>query len=153
MRPADYAVFQRVAQTELPAGMWLQDWASDPHYPLKMSSRHSLAKLRDLNSDYYEYKRRDSHNGMQLDIFLAGLEGCNKRKAPSCCEEKTSVVNICFENRTVLASANWEQVLAAEYGPSWRKPAPIDQRKPHEGRVAFEAPAWVKTKYPDLPFE
>ena len=64
MLDTDYAILQKCVQNELPKGMWLQDQTTDKYYKCK------VGKIRDLYSNYKDYKCQDWHNGLQLDIFL-----------------------------------------------------------------------------------
>ena len=64
MTQDDYSKLQKIVQSELPKGMWFQDRTTDKFY------KSDIGKIRDINSNYKDYKSRATHNGMQLDIFI-----------------------------------------------------------------------------------
>ena len=163
---SDYPAFQRYALKELPDGMWLQDWDSDPlfgqHY------NHSHAKLRDLNSMYDLNPgdhRRGWHNGLRVDFFLVGPEtipnpgqiGC---WAKSCCAtgwgggpeaaDQIETFDIAFEHHMFAAPRLYDEALTAEFGPNWRAMPPLASRKGHEERTVLSAPDRFKHLYPKL---
>ena len=140
MPPEDRARFEAVAQEELPEGLWMQTCASDPYY-----KACPIGKIRDLHSDYVDYKPRDWHNGLQLDFFT---EGGN---APSTCTFKgpTPLRKATFEDMDTWVPRDAEEHLTHALG-NWQQLPPVAQRVPHEGRVVWEAPRWVKDKYPEL---
>jgi phosphorylcholine metabolism protein LicD/GR25 family glycosyltransferase involved in LPS biosynthesis len=63
MLDTDYEIFRSKAN-ELPSNMWLQYTDNDPLYKI------NLRKIRHLFSYYTDYPPRDSHTGLQIDIFL-----------------------------------------------------------------------------------
>lgn len=64
MIDTDYKKLENVIDKELPDNMWFQNTKKDKHY-----TNYAIAKIRDLNS-CYKSSPKDSHNGLQLDIFL-----------------------------------------------------------------------------------
>ena len=143
---ADWAKLRRLAPSELPSWMWLQDWTSDPRFG---HHGRTWAKIRDLNSDYVEYSAhtRKQHNGLQIDVYTD-----HDGKWPSLCGVPTGVMQVRrqpFDNIRVNIPANAEALLVAKYG-DWTTLPPVAKRKSPQGRVAFVAPEWVKRMYPHL---
>jgi lipopolysaccharide cholinephosphotransferase len=63
MLDTDYEIF-RTKANELSSDLWLQFKDNDPLYNI------NIRKIRNLNSYYTTYPPRDSHTGLQIDIFL-----------------------------------------------------------------------------------
>jgi phosphorylcholine metabolism protein LicD len=149
MRKTDYKKLRKIIQKELPEGMWFQDSTTDKFYT------SNIGKIRDLNSNYKDYKPRDWHNGLQLDIFLTNDnkdndtlswgEGTFKKNDIFPLKEKM------FEDIKVFINNNYDLVLTNIFGKDYMKQVPVDKRIPHEGRVdPYHAPKWMKDKYPEL---
>lgn len=66
----DYNKFMELAPALLPEGIFLQNYKSDPEYPLV------FAKLRNSNTTYIEslFSKMNMNHGVYLDIFP--LDGC-----------------------------------------------------------------------------
>ena len=63
MLDTDYKIFLSKAN-ELSSNLWLQFKDNDPLYKI------NIRKIRHLYSYYTDYAPRDSHTGLQIDIFL-----------------------------------------------------------------------------------
>ena len=64
MLAKDYNKLKTMIQNELPDNMWFQDSSTDVYY------QSNIGKVRDLYSNYIDYKDETWHNGLQLDIFV-----------------------------------------------------------------------------------
>jgi len=71
----DYDIFCEKAQNLLPKHLFLQNYKTDPNYPLYMS------KIRDSRTTFIEtlYRKIDMHHGIYIDVFpLDGYPNDNK---------------------------------------------------------------------------
>ena len=148
----DYNKLKKIVQKELPKTMWFQDKSVDKYYT------SDIGKIRDIYSDYADYKPETWHNGLQLDIFIftkkndtvVPYKQFNDLKIRKydfifpLKEEKFEGFNVYIPNQFMKYSINsW-----GAYPPPM---LPIRQRYPHEGRLNpfFPAP-FVYKKYPEL---
>lgn len=143
----DYKKLRKIIQKELPKGMWFQDKITDKYY------KSDIGKIRDLNSNYKDYKDQSWHNGLQLDIFIVkdtdgilSWDGCNINK-----KDIFPLIERKFEELMVFIPHNYDLVLKNVYDENYMKMMPIKQRIPHEGRMdILNAPKWMRDKYPQL---
>ena len=126
--------------------MWYQDKYIDKFYT------SNIAKIRDLHSNYKDYKSQEWHNGLQLDICIIKekdnvLSGFIENYTLS----KGDVFPLqerLFEDLKVFIPNDFDIVLKTEVDKKYMNLLPIKDRKPHEGRMdPDKAPEWTKKKY------
>jgi len=149
MRKTDYKKLQKIIQKELPDGMWFQDSTTDKFYT------SNIGKIRDLKSNYKDYKQRDWHNGLQLDIFLTNDNKDNDTLSwESFTFKKNDIFPLKekrFDDIKVFVPNQSKLVLTKLFGKGYMKMLDVDKRLPHEGRIdPSHAPKWMKDKYPEL---
>jgi phosphorylcholine metabolism protein LicD len=141
MLETDYKKLEHVIQSELPNGMWFQSIKTDKYY------KSDISKIRYLNSNYKDYKSQDWHNGIQLDIFIY------KNNIIDNNEIKPAIIfplgEAKFDNVKVFIPNDYDKYLNIAFSNYMEIP-PIEKRIPHEGRIEFNIPQWVKDKYPEL---
>ena len=148
MTQNDYTKLQKIIQNELPKGMWFQDKTSDKYY------KSDIGKIRDINSNYKDYKSRTTHNGMQLDIFIfkADKDSYTGENRTFNKKDIFPLNELMFEDIKVFVPNDCDTYLK-KFGKNYENymelPS-IKNRYPHEGRVELLAPSWVKEKYPYL---
>ena len=112
-----------------------------------------MPKIRDLNSDYTTWSKnhKDWHNGIQIDLIIwDDVKQCHFSRS-TCCSPNNQVYplkRVPFENITVFIPQNSKSILKRFYGNI--DIPPVNTRMHHQGKVSFEAPSWVKKKYPQL---
>ena len=157
---------RRHTDPSVPARLWVQDWESDPFYRVQQEAMHNTpeveAKVRDLGTDHasgprLQDKDKTAHNGIQIDVYWesddgvwAGHCGSPPDVYPLERVPYTNGDNL-NESFTLPVPANARAELASRYGANWHDELPrVVDRKQWHGPMRFEAPAWVKAKYPHL---
>lgn len=150
MIDTDYIKLQKIIQEELPEGMWFQDRTTDRYY------KSNIGKIRYLYAQYDDYKAQHWHNGLQLDIFVFRSEKQKLIINFNGIDIKNKDYNIIFplkelsfENITVYVPNQYQQYCINAWGTCPPSLPPLRQQYPHEGRMSFDIPQWMKTKYPD----
>ena len=151
MLKSDYFKFRDIIIKELPEHLWLQDFISDKNY-----KEESVVKIKDLNSCYTEYseKHKDSHNGLQIDIFLCDIEnnilkkGLDKIFIPSQKIEDVFPLKMGkFGNLNIPIPNNSHKILTENYGDYMK--LPLSKRYPEETST-YKTCEHHLTKYPQL---
>lgn len=150
----DYNKLRTVIQGELPDRYWFQDQTTDKHY------KAYCGKLRYLDSNYIDYKCEDWHNGLQVDIFIHTEDDtylsagpCNILLYNSNKIRKDNIFplkELLFEDILVYVPGNYQQVCKQKWGCFPPPILPKAKQYPHEGRMSFIVPQWMKNKYPHL---
>jgi phosphorylcholine metabolism protein LicD len=141
----DYNKLQKIIQKELPKGLWFQDHTTDKHYT------SDIGKIRDLNSNYKDYKSQSWHNGLQLDIFIFNNENNEIKRNNKVMPYKIfPLKERYFENIKVYLPSDYKKYLIHYYSEKYMDFPPVKSRFPHEGRFDFNTPKWMIEKYPDL---
>jgi len=139
MLDTDYEIF-RTKANELPSDLWLQFKDNDPLYNI------NIRKIRHLNSYYTDYPPRDSHTGLQIDIFL------NKKVDDHIIslsdKEQTGEIDFNmkyneifplregkFEGIDVYIPNKYKDFSIKCWGNYPPKLLPIERRYPHEGNM------------------
>ncbi len=154
MLDVDYKKLQKIIQKELPKGMWFQDKTTDKYY------NGNIGKIRDIYSNYTDYKNDDCHNGLQLDIFVFHQKG-NKLYdlLGSGFHFGTTIEadiifplkEMNFENVKVYVPNNYKKYSIISWGDYPPKIPPVDKRFPHEGGINPHQPFDLMIqKYPEL---
>ena len=153
MLAEDYARLQGLIQGQLPDGLWFQDRSTDKH------DGSSIGKVRFLGAYYSDYKCRAWHNGIQLDIFVLREDGENlvaekghgfyfgRKIAKSMIFPRKELK---FEDIQVYVPHNYTKYCTDAWGGCPPPALPEHKQVPHEGRISFHIPAWMKRKYPHL---
>tara|TARA_B100000575_G_C23086884_1_gene626434 strand:+ start:287 stop:1033 length:747 start_codon:yes stop_codon:yes gene_type:complete len=151
MLETDYKKLQKIIQKKLSKDYWFQDKSTDEYYKLE------LGKIRYLYAQYGDYKGRDWHNGIQLDIFVFIEKDEVLIPTSTDYEIKTISRNmifplkeLVFENIKVYIPNNYYQYCINVWGGCPPPELPIYKQYPHEGRISFTIPSWMKKKYPQL---
>lgn len=55
-----------------------------------------------------------------------------------------------FENIKVYVPNQYKKYLINQWGSFPPKELPLNEQYPHEGRLSFTIPQWMKNKYPNL---
>lgn len=154
MLKEDYNKLQKIIQSELPKKMWFQDKTTDKYY------KGNIGKIRDLNTNYKDYKSQSWHNGLQLDIMIFKIENNKIYGVSTICgppDKKKRNYNdvfplkeIKFEDILVYVPNKYKQLSKEIWKGYPPVLPPINKRFPHEGRFGFVVPEWTKQKYPEL---
>ena len=152
MLESDYKKLQKIIQKKLSQDFWFQDKSTDKYY------KEDIGKIRYLYAQYEDSKNEKWHNGLQLDIFIFKNE--TDFLIPICCEDsdikKVSrnmifpLKELVFENIKVNVPNKYEQYCIDNWGGCPPPQLPVDKQFPHEGRISFTIPTWMKKKYPQL---
>lgn len=161
MLKSDYVKLQNIIQEKLSKDYWFQDISTDKYY------KSSIGKIRYLYAQYDDWKCQDWHNGIQLDIFITDYKfnkgdifpGQNKkpivmyqdggRHREANIDLIFPLKELTFNDITVYVPNKYHEYLTICWGDYMKLP-PINQRYPHEGRISFSIPQWMKVKYPNL---
>jgi phosphorylcholine metabolism protein LicD len=154
MLEADYNKLQKIIQKELPKNMWFQDKTTDKYY------KSDIGKIRDLNTNYKDYKSQSWHNGLQLDIFIFKHDNNNIYGSHPICgipdikkrnyNDIYPLKEIKFEDILVYVPNKYKHISKDIWGDLPPKLPNINKRFPHEGRFGFGVPEWAKHKYQNL---
>jgi len=155
MLKSDYEQLQNIIQKKLSKDYWFQDKSTDKYY------KSNIGKIRYLYAQYDDYKCQDWHNGIQLDIFVltevseSNLLIANKNNGFYFGEKiKKQMIfplkELVFENIKVSVPNNYEQYCIDAWGGCPPPKLPLYKQYPHEGRISFTIPIWMKKKYPQL---
>ena len=151
MLESDYKKLQNIVQKNLSKDYWFQDKTTDKYY------RSDIGKIRYLYAHYGDYKPRDWHNGIQLDIFVFKDE--QEFLDPISTDYEIKKISrdmifplkeLTFEDIKVYVPNKYEQYVTDAWGACPPPILPKDQQFPHEGRISFTIPDWMKIKYPQL---
>lgn len=147
----DYEILQEKLKTELPDCMWFQDITTDKYYTSK------IGKIRNLNSNYKNYKCRNWHNGLQLDFFIFKKDNNILKPIKKINDVQNTDYDIIFplkelmfEDITVYIPNEYEKYSIHSWGNYPPEMPPENKQYPHEGKISLEAPEWMKNKYPEL---
>ena len=155
MLKSDYEQLQNIIQKKLSKDYWFQDKSTDKYY------KSNIGKIRYLYAQYDDWKNESWHNGLQLDIFVLtevsenNLLIANKNNGFYFGEKiKKQMIfplkELVFENIKVYVPNNYEQYCIDAWGGCPPPKLPIHKQYPHEGRISFTIPTWMKKKYPQL---
>lgn len=151
MLKSDYEKLQNIIQEKLSKEYWFQDKSTDKYY------KSNIGKIRYLYAHYDDYKCQDWHNGIQLDIFVNTLKNNILIPNPSFNDSIPYNYNfifplkeIFFEGIKVYVPNQLNQYCINAWGAYPPPHLPIYQQYPHEGRISFTIPNWMKEKYPSL---
>lgn len=151
----DYSKLKEVIQNELPKGFWYQDKTIDPFY-----TTH-FGKIRCLYS-FYKDENKKNHNGLQLDLFVFrktinnriigeyehyGLKGPNESYHYN---DIFPLKETMFEDIKVFIPNKFEDKCRKIFGGYPIPLPPENKRYPHEGKISFDIPEWIKNKYKHL---
>lgn len=153
MVESDYKILQKVIQENLSKDYWFQDKTTDKYY------NSEIGKIRYLHAQYDDWKDESWHNGLQLDIFVF-KENDNiletfvqygfyfgkyiSRQMIFPLKELT------FEDFNVYVPNYFQKYCLDAHGGFPPPILPINRQYPHEGRISFNIPKWMKDKYPHL---
>jgi glycerol-3-phosphate cytidylyltransferase len=151
MLKSDYEQLQNIIQEKLSKHYWFQDKSTDKYYNAK------IGKIRYLYAEYVDYKPQHWHNGIQLDIFVNELKNdilsptfCNHDSKPYKYDLIFPLQEIFFEDIKVYVPNQLQKYCIDAWGGYPPPQLPIDKQSPHEGRISFTVPIWMKDKYPFL---
>ena len=151
MLKADYEKLQQIIQKHVSKDYWFQDKATDKYY------KSDIGKLRYLYAHYGDYTCQDWHNGIQLDIFVNTLK--NDILTPIACMNDSQpyrydlifpLQELVFEDVKVYVPHQLHKYCTGAWGGYPPPQLPITKQYPHEGRISFTIPMWMKEKYPVL---
>ena len=151
MLDSDYRKLKEVVQKELPKDYWFQDKSIDKHY------KSNIGKIRYLKG-FYDCKDKLWHNGLQLDIFI--FKKKNDKLLSKFIYEKEfknleynmifPLKEFLFEDINVYVPNKLKMYSKKAWGSYPPKMPDISERYPHEGRIGFKIPKWIKKKYPSI---
>lgn len=152
MLKSDYEQLQNIIQKKLSKDYWFQDKSKDKYYKL------NIGKIRYLYAQYDDWKDESWHNGLQLDIFPNTLKnGILTYTPPIPYHKKLYSYNLIFPLKEMVFEGIKVYVpnqVEKYCRDTWRDYQPrelsIDKQYPHEGRISFTIPNWMKVKYPSL---
>ena len=152
MLESDYKKLEKIIQKNLSKDYWFQNRSTDKYFT------SPLVKIRYLHGYYKDYKYKNHHNGLQLDIFTYSEKGKFLKpiihlKPDIKLIEKDIIFplkTLKFENILVYVPNNFKKFLTDFFGGCPPPILPIDQQYPHEGRIGFTIPQWMIKKYPEL---
>ena len=147
MLEPNYKKLQKNVQEKLSKDYWFQD----KYY------KSNIDKIRYLYAQYDDYKCQDWHNGIQLDIFVLKEEKdmliCTANDDEVTTHNRNIIFllkELVFEKIKVYVPNQYKQYLINQSGAYPPPKLPIHKQYPHEGRISFTIPTWVKKKYPQL---
>ena len=151
MLESDYKKLKNIVQENLSDDFWFQDISTDKHY------KSHVGKIRYLYAQYDDYKCEDWHNGLQLDIFVNSLKDNILIPTPRCNDIQPyrydfifPLKELVFEDIKVYVPNQLELYCMNAWGGYPPPVLPINKQYPHEGRISFTIPQWMKDKYPFL---
>lgn len=156
MLATDYEKLQKIIQKQLSPAYWFQDNTTDPLYGVNMN----IGKIRYNDAVYLdEPDGRIWHNGLQLDIFIFN-DNSNGTLTPTR-NDMTDIYPISkdmifplkelmFEDVNVYVPNKYKEYLTDCWGGYPPPELPYSQQYPHEGRISFTVPEWMKDLYPQL---
>ena len=152
MLETDYNIFRSIVQTKLSKIYWFQDETTDTFYKCK------IGKLRYLYAQYDDFTCENWHNGLQLDIFVNTVNNnniltpynCNNDSQPMLYDRVFPLKELYFENIKVYVPNQVQAYCVTAWGQYPPPQLPISEQYPHEGRISFTIPKWMKDKYPLL---
>ena len=125
---------------------WFQDRSTDNNY------KSDIGKIRYLDAYYSDCTSTKWHNGIQLDIFVFHERGdlldCTERQY-----RKNFIFplrELPFEGFPVYVPHQYKAYCRRYWGAFPPPELPEDKRYPHEGRITFGVPTWMRQKYPTL---
>jgi len=151
MLERDYKVLQLIINKYLPNYYWFQDKITDMYYS------SNIGKIRYLNAYYSDCKNKKSHNGLQLDIFV--FKEKLEYLVPTINSFYFEKINrnmifplkeLLFEDIKVYVPNKYCEYLINGFGGCPPPELPKEEQYPHEGRITFDVPKWIKDKYPKL---
>tara|TARA_Y100000389_G_scaffold95840_1_gene92468 strand:- start:912 stop:1577 length:666 start_codon:yes stop_codon:yes gene_type:complete len=151
MLKSDYEKLQNIIQKKLSKDYWFQDISTDKYY------LDNIGKIRYLYAQYDDYKYQNWHNGIQLDILVYTPK--NNILIPTeygndCQPYDYNFIfplkEIFFEGIKVYVPNQLNKYCINAWGSYPPPQVPIYQQYPHEGRISFIIPTWMKEKYPSL---
>ncbi len=148
----DYDKLKNILIKELPKDMWYQDHLNDSTY-----RNTFISKIRDLNSCYYSYPIKSSHNGLQIDLTKYKFKD-NLMITYDPNKLKTITYNDVYplklykyEDTEFYVPNNYNKFLNEQYGNNWDKILPIKKRIPHEGLIdPYNTCSFHNKIYPNL---
>ena len=151
MMENDYKQLQKIIHNNLSREYWFQDRTTDKYY------KSSIGKIRYLYAEYKDCKSRNWHNGLQIDIFVIKLKdnilvpyNCNNDTQPRNYNIIFPLKELYFEDIKVYVPNQVEKYCINAWGGYPPPELPINKQYPHEGRISFIIPKWIKDKYPSL---
>lgn len=156
---SDYGRLRAALQAALPAAYWVQDSQIDKQY--REWPTCSIAKVRYLHAHYIDDAVHRWHNGIQLDIFLfrrgkgGEIVSCHPFTLPGGVENTWPRETIFplgalpFEGIQVCVPNAYMKYCTRLLGKPPRI-LPPQECAPHEGRIHFSIPQWMKDMYPSL---
>lgn len=151
MLESDYIKFQKIVQQNLPNDCWFQNKFTDKNY------KSEIGKIRYLYAYYSDEKDQHWHNGIQLDIFVN--KNVNNTLIPKVCNNDSQpneyntifpLKELVFEGIHVYVPNKLQQYCKNAWGGYPPPLLPERYHYPHEGRISFKIPQWMKNKYPHL---
>jgi len=152
MLESDYDKLKLIIQDKLSEDYWFVDKFTDKYW----NHPYKFGKIRYLHA-YYIDEAKDIHRGIQLDIFVYTPK--NNILTPSMCWNdskpyKDDIIlplqEIYFEDIKVYVPNQLEKYSKDAWGDYPPKELPVEKQYPHEGRISFTIPQWMKDKYPNL---
>ena len=154
MLEKDYRKLQKIfaRQPELLSEhrFFFQDRSTDYKY------KTNIGKIRYLDAHYSDCTSTKWHNGIQLDIFVFHEKGdlldCRVR-IPERQYRKNFIFplrELPFEGFPVYVPHQYEEYCRRFWGAFPPPELPEHKRYPHEGRITFGVPTWMRQKYPSL---
>lgn len=149
----DYKKLQKIIQKNLPKDYWFQDKSTDKYY------KSTIGKIRYLHAYYSDDDKHKWHNGIQLDIFVFKDDGKILSPHPETIDSDIKPISknmifptkeLYFNDILVRVPNNYKKYCKDAWGNFPPNELPIDQQYPHEGRISFVIPKWMKKKYPNL---
>lgn len=151
MLESDYKKLQNIIKKHLSKIYYFQDKSTDKYY------KSHIGKIRYLYAQYDDYKCQDHHNGLQLDIFVNNLKNdilipksCNNDSQPYKYNLIFPLQEIFFEDIKVYVPNQVQKYCIDAWGGYPPPQLPVNKQYPHEGRISFTVPTWMKDKYPFL---
>lgn len=156
MMATDYVKLQKIIQKQLSPSYWFQDNTTDPLYQRAGSN---IGKIRCKNAYYIDCWDSEWHNGIQLDIFIFNENGngiLNPTESghndiyPISNDMIFPLKELMFEDINVYVPNKYKDYLTDCWGGYPPPELPYIQQYPHEGRISFTVPEWMKDLYPQL---
>ena len=151
MLEKDYNKLQPIIQKKLSSRYWFQDKTTDVHYT------DDWGKIRYLDAYYCDYKPQNWHNGISIDIFVFKEE--NNKIIPLADDYEFTILNksvifplkkLSFEGISVYVPNQYKKYCTDVWGDYPPSELPLADQYPHEGRISFIIPIWMKEKYHTL---
>ena len=147
----DYKKLKTIIQDKLSDKFWFQDKSTDSNY------KSDIGKIRYLDAYYSDDNSKLWHNGIQLDFFI--FKEKNDFLVPINPINDVQKINrnkifplkeLPFEDLTVYVPNTYKQYSKDAWGGYPPPILPKSKQYPHEGRITFGVPQWMKDKYPQL---